>query len=45
MNPTTDIFEKRFSALEKWRSRSRNSSGNECYFYAIAMLAEAGDIL
>jgi len=42
-NPTTDIFEKRFSALEDGVGAIATASGMSAIFYAIANLAEAGD--
>ena len=43
MNPTTDIFEKRFTALEKGAGGVGTASGMAAIFYAIANVAEAGD--
>ena len=43
MNPTTDIFEKRFAALEKGVAAVGTASGMAAIFYAIANVAEAGD--
>ncbi len=43
MNPTTDIFEKRFSALEGGVASVATASGMSAIFYAIANVAEAGD--
>jgi O-acetylhomoserine (thiol)-lyase len=43
MNPTTDVFEKRFSALEKGAGAIGTASGMSAIFYAIANVAEAGD--
>ncbi len=43
MNPTTDIFEKRFSALEGGVAGVATASGMSAIFYAIANVAEAGD--
>jgi len=43
MNPTTDIFEKRFSALENGEAGVGTASGMSAIFYAIANVAEAGD--
>jgi len=43
MNPTTDVFEKRFNALEQGRGAVGTASGMAAIFYAIANVAEAGD--
>ncbi len=43
MNPTTDIFEKRFAALEHGVAAIGTASGMAAIFYAIANVAEAGD--
>jgi len=43
MNPTTDVFEKRFSALEKGVAGVGTASGMSAIFYAIANVAESGD--
>ncbi|HHH19473.1 MAG TPA: O-acetylhomoserine aminocarboxypropyltransferase/cysteine synthase [Campylobacterales bacterium] len=43
MNPTTDVFEKRFAALEKGIAAVGTASGMSAIFYAIANVAEAGD--
>ena len=43
MNPTTDIFEKRFASLEKGVAGVGTASGMSAIFYAIANVAEAGD--
>jgi len=43
MNPTTDVFEKRFSALEGAVAGVGTASGMSAIFYAIANVAEAGD--
>ena len=43
MNPTTDVFEKRFAALEGGVAAIGTSSGMAAIFYAIANVAEAGD--
>jgi len=43
MNPTTDVFEKRFATLEKGVAAAGTSSGMSAIFYAIANVAEAGD--
>lgn len=43
MNPTTDVFEKRFNALEKGAGAVGTASGMAAIFYAIANVAEAGD--
>jgi O-acetylhomoserine (thiol)-lyase len=42
-NPTTDVFEKRFAALEGGEAALATSSGMSAIFYAIANCAEAGD--
>ena len=42
-NPTTDVFEKRFTALEGGEAALATSSGMSAIFYAIANAAEAGD--
>jgi O-acetylhomoserine (thiol)-lyase len=42
-NPTTDVFEKRFAALEGGAAALATSSGMSAIFYAIANCAEAGD--
>jgi len=42
-NPTTDVFEKRFSALEGGEAAVATSSGMSAIFYAFANAAEAGD--
>ncbi|MCB4748407.1 MAG: O-acetylhomoserine aminocarboxypropyltransferase/cysteine synthase [Sulfurovum sp.] len=43
MNPTTDIFEKRFAALEGGVAAIGTASGMAAIFYVIANIAEAGD--
>ncbi len=43
MNPTTDVFEKRFAALEGGAGAVGTASGMAAIFYAIANVAEAGD--
>lgn len=43
MNPTTDILEKRLSALEGGAAGLAVSSGTTAIFYSIANLAKAGD--
>ena len=43
MNPTTDIFEKRFATLEHGVAAIGTASGMAAIFYAIANVAEAGD--
>ncbi|SFV54512.1 O-acetylhomoserine sulfhydrylase / O-succinylhomoserine sulfhydrylase [hydrothermal vent metagenome] len=43
MNPTTDVFEKRFAAVEGGVSAIGTASGMAAIFYAIANVAEAGD--
>jgi len=42
-NPTTDIFEKRFTALENGLSAVSTASGMSAIFYSIVNLAESGD--
>jgi O-acetylhomoserine (thiol)-lyase len=42
-NPTTDVFEKRFAALEGGAAGLATASGMAAIFYAIANAAEAGD--
>ena len=42
-NPTTDVFEKRFAALEGGEAALATSSGMAAIFYAFANLAEAGE--
>ncbi len=42
MNPTTDVFEKRFAALEGGAAALGTASGMAAIFYAIANVAEAG---
>jgi len=42
-NPTTDVFEKRFAALEGGEAALATASGMAAIFYAIANAAEAGD--
>ena len=42
-NPTTDVFEKRFAALEKGVAAVGTASGMAAIFYAIANVAKAGD--
>jgi O-acetylhomoserine (thiol)-lyase len=42
-NPTTDVFEKRFAALEGGAAGLATASGMSAIFYAIANAAEAGD--
>lgn len=42
-NPTNDIFEQRFAALEGGAAAICVSSGQSAIFFAIANLAEAGD--
>jgi len=42
-NPTTDVFEKRFAALEGGEAALATSSGMSAIFFAIANAAEAGD--
>jgi len=43
MNPTTDVFEKRFAALEGGAAAIGTASGMAAIFYAIVNVAEAGD--
>jgi len=43
MNPTTDVFEKRFAALEGGAAAIGTASGMAAIFYAIANVAETGD--
>jgi len=43
MNPTTDILEKRFTALEGGAAGLAVSSGTSACFYSIINLAEQGD--
>jgi O-acetylhomoserine (thiol)-lyase len=43
MNPTTDVFEKRFAALEGGVAAIGTASGMAAIFYAIANVAEVGD--
>jgi len=43
MNPTTDVFEKRFTALEQGAGAVGTASGMSAIFYAIANVAKAGD--
>ena len=43
MNPTTDVFEKRFAALEGGVAAVGTASGMAAIFYAIANVAESGD--
>jgi O-acetylhomoserine (thiol)-lyase len=43
MNPTTDVFEKRFASLEGGVAGVGTASGMAAIFYAIANVAEAGD--
>jgi O-acetylhomoserine (thiol)-lyase len=42
-NPTTEVFEKRFAALEGGAAALATSSGAAAVFYAFANVAEAGD--
>ena len=42
-NPTTDVFEKRFAALEGGVAAIATSSGMSAIFFAIINAAEAGD--
>lgn len=43
MNPTTDVFEKRITALEGGAAAVATSSGQSAQFLAITTLAQAGD--
>ncbi len=43
MNPTTDVFEKRYCALENGVGAVATASGTAAIFYAFANVAEAGD--
>jgi O-acetylhomoserine (thiol)-lyase len=43
MNPTTDVFEKRFASVEGGVASVGTASGMAAIFYAIANVAEAGD--
>ncbi len=43
MNPTTDVFEQRMTALEGGVAAVATSSGQAAQFLAIATLAQAGD--
>ena len=43
MNPTTDVFEKRFASMEGGVSAIATASGMSAIFYAIANVAESGD--
>jgi len=43
MNPTTDVFEKRFSVLEGGVAAIGTASGMAAIFYAIANVAQSGD--
>ncbi len=42
-NPTTDVFEKRFTSLEEGEAAIATASGMAAIFYAFANLAEARD--
>jgi len=42
-NPTTEVFEKRFAALERGAAAIATASGASAVFYAFANVAEAGD--
>ena len=42
-NPTTDIFEKRFCALEQGEGAVATASGTAAIFYTFANVAEVGD--
>ncbi len=42
-NPTTDVFEKRFAAMEGGEAALATASGMAAIFYAIVNAAEAGD--
>jgi O-acetylhomoserine (thiol)-lyase len=43
MNPTTDVFEKRFASLEGGVAAIATASGMSAIFYAIANVAQAGE--
>lgn len=43
MNPTTDVFEKRITALEGGAAAVGTSSGQSAQFMTIATIAQAGD--
>jgi O-acetylhomoserine (thiol)-lyase len=43
MNPTTDVFEKRITALEGGAAALATSSGQAAQFLAISNIAQAGD--
>ncbi|MDZ7695142.1 MAG: PLP-dependent transferase [Balneolaceae bacterium] len=43
MNPTTDVFEKRITALEGGVAAVGTSSGQSAQFMTIATIAQAGD--
>jgi len=43
MNPTTDVFEKRFASLEGGVAAVGTASGMAAIFYAIANVAKAGE--
>ena len=42
-NPTTDVFEKRFSSLENGAAAVATASGMNAIFYAFANVAQAGE--
>lgn len=42
-NPTTEVFENRFAAVEGGKAALATASGQSAIFFAIANLAEAGD--
>ena len=42
-NPTTQVFEERFAALEKGAAAVATASGTAAIFYAFVNVAEAGD--
>ncbi|WP_434580002.1 O-acetylhomoserine aminocarboxypropyltransferase/cysteine synthase [Sulfurimonas sp. NW15] len=42
-NPTTDVFEKRFAALEEGEAAIATASGMSAIFFAIVNAAQAGD--
>ncbi|ADN08907.1 O-acetylhomoserine aminocarboxypropyltransferase/cysteine synthase family protein [Sulfurimonas autotrophica] len=42
-NPTTDVFEKRFTALEGGEAAIATASGMSAIFFALANAAQAGD--
>ena len=42
-NPTTEVFENRFAAVEGGKAALATASGQSAIFFAVANLAEAGD--